>query len=181
VVRALGMRAMMHVVGQTRTSLAAAVSTAERAIEMAAELGTGGDHIAHVVRGRAQLGLGDGDGLDELEEWLDQVLTHESATLGLGCRQWLAGALHHWRGPGAEWQARKDLEALAQERGLQVIASMGIAEEVRVLYELGKLREAIERADTIGSIPDAQPRWRWFSGHWPCSISVNSMTRHLLL
>ncbi len=114
---------------------------------------------SYVVRGRARLGLGDGGGVAELEEWLEQVVLHESATTALGCRQWLAGALHHWRGPAAEWHARQDLEALAQARGLQVITSMGIAENVRVLYELGKLRQAIELADTIGAIPDAQPRW----------------------
>src|SRR5258708_27581789 len=73
---------------------------------------------------------------------------------------WYAGALHHWQGPAADLKARQDLEAVAASRGLQVLPSMSIAEEVRVLYELGRFDEAIALAEQIREADmEAQPRW----------------------
>jgi hypothetical protein len=103
--------------------------------------------------------LGDGDGLAELEAALHDVLRQESGTLALGTRQWLAGALHHWRGPAAELAARRELEAMAAERGLGFIVSMGVAEDVRVLCELGRYDEALALSDQALDAAEAQPRW----------------------
>jgi hypothetical protein len=150
---------MVQLMGQTLESMRAAIATADRAIAMADELGCGGDGFAHVIRGRARVGLGDETGLDELEAWLTDISFHETGTINVGARQWWAGALHHWRGPAAEWQARQEIETIVEARGLYVVRSMSIAEEVRVLWELGRLREAIALADSIDLRVDAQPRW----------------------
>jgi DNA-binding SARP family transcriptional activator/tetratricopeptide (TPR) repeat protein len=158
--RNLSTLALAELIKQTQPSLRSAIGFADRAIAIAASHGTGGDALAHVVRGRARLSLGDGGGLDELEAGLGDVMRYESGTWALGTRMWLAGALHHWRGPAAELQARQELEAIAESRGLQYITSMSIAEEVRVLYELGRFDEAIALAERIHEADvEAQPRW----------------------
>ena len=158
--RILSALAMTELIGQSSGSLRNAISFADRAIAMAASHGTGGDALARVVRGRARLSLGDGGGMDELEPGLDEVLRYESGSLAIGARMWFAGALHHWRGPTAERKARQELEVLAESRGLQFITSMSIAEEVRVLYELGCFDEAIALAERIHEADvEAQPRW----------------------
>jgi class 3 adenylate cyclase len=158
--RNLSTLALTELVGQSPRSLRNAITFADRAIPMAASHGTGGDALAHVVRGRARLSLGDGGGMDELEPGLDEVLRYESGTLALGARMWFAGALHHWRGPAAERKARQELDVLAESRGLQFITSMSIAEEVRVLCELGRFDEAIALAERIHEADvEAQPRW----------------------
>jgi len=90
---------------------------------------------------------------------LADISFYETGTINVGARQWWAGALHHWRGPAAEWQARQEIETIVEARGLYVVRSMSIAEEVRVLCELGHLREAIALADGIDLTIDAQPRW----------------------
>ena len=159
-VRNLATLAMNELVGQTRQSLRNAIGFADRAIQIAADHGTAGDAFAHVVRGRARLSLGDGGGMDELESGLGDVLRYESGTITIVTRMWFAGALHHWRGPAAELKARQDLEALADSRGLQFITSMSIAEDIRVLYELGRFDEAIALAEQIHEEDvEAQPRW----------------------
>lgn len=159
VVRSLSMLAMAQMVAQTQDSLRAAIATADRAISMAFDTGVRQTGLAHVVRGRARLGLGDERGMAELENALPDLTRYESGTLAIGARQWLAGALHHWRGPAAEWAARQELEALAAARGLQFVTSMGVAEDVRVLCELGRLRDAIGLADSVELGSDAMPRW----------------------
>ena len=158
-VRALSTRGMVQLMGQTPESMRAAIVTADDAIAMASALGCGGDAFSHVIRGRARVGLGDETGLDELEHYLGDLSFYETGTINVGARQWWAGALHHWRGPVAEWQAREELETVVEARGLFVVRSMSVAEEVRVLWELGRLREAIALADTVDLTVDAQPRW----------------------
>jgi hypothetical protein len=158
--RNLSSLAMTELIGQSPQSLRNAISFADRAIAMAASHGTGGDALAHVVRGRARLSLGDGGGMDELEPGLDEVLRYESGSFAIAARMWFAGALHHWRGPAAELKARQELEVLAESRGLQFITSLSIAEEVRVLYELGRFGEAIALAERIHEEEvEAQLRW----------------------
>jgi DNA-binding SARP family transcriptional activator len=158
-VRNLAALAMADLMTQTQESLASAVEQADRALTMAEEHHTGGAGLALVVRGRARLSLGDGAGMPELRQGLDDVLRHEPAAIAIGTRQWLAGALHHWAGPAAELAERIELERIAATRGLQFLVSEGIAEHVRVLCELGRLREAVELADSIEATDDAQPRW----------------------
>jgi DNA-binding SARP family transcriptional activator/tetratricopeptide (TPR) repeat protein len=158
--RILSTLAMTELIVQTQQSLRNAIRFADRAIRIATEHATGGDAMAHVVRGRARLSLGDGVGMDELEPGLDDALRYESSSFAIAARMWFAGALHHWRGPAAELKARQDLEALADSRGLQFITSMSIAEDVRVLYELGRFDEAITLAEQIREADvEAQPRW----------------------
>jgi class 3 adenylate cyclase len=156
--RATAMLAMTHVIRQTTDSMRAAIVMAEEAIRLAAidnvDLGT-----AHIARGRARLALGDQDGMEELERGLSQVSAFDPVLAIVGGRQWLAGALHHWRGPRAEWQARRGLAEMAETRGLASLVSMGAAEEVRVLAELGLLREAIAAADALDVGAQAQMRW----------------------
>jgi DNA-binding SARP family transcriptional activator/tetratricopeptide (TPR) repeat protein len=158
-VRALSILAMLKVMRQTSDSLQEATSLADRALALAVDYDGCGAPLARAVRGRAVLGLGDASGLEELERALPEVATQESGSIVIGLHQWRAGALHHWRGPEAEWQARAELEATAADRGLQFIISMGVAEDVRVLYEMGRLREAIAMAEEIGPEEEAQPRW----------------------
>ena len=159
-VRNLTTLAMSELVGQTPQSLRKAIGWADRAIAMAETHGTGGDALAHVVRGRARLSLGDGGGMDEFESGLNDVQRYEPGMFAVGARMWYAGALHHWRGPAAELKARQELEVLAGSRGLQSLTSMSIAEEVRVLYELGRFDEAIALAGQIREADlEAQPRW----------------------
>jgi DNA-binding SARP family transcriptional activator/tetratricopeptide (TPR) repeat protein len=159
-VRNLTTLAMAELILQTRQSLRKAIGFADQAIRIAADHGTGGDAMARVVRGRARLSLGDGRGLEELESGLDEVLLYESGTLAIGVRMWFAGAMHHWRGPAAELKARQDLKALADSRGLHAITSMSIAEDARVLYELGRFDESIALAEQIHEEEvEAQPRW----------------------
>jgi class 3 adenylate cyclase/tetratricopeptide (TPR) repeat protein len=158
--RNLGSLAMLELIGQTPRSLRNAIGFADRAIRIAADHGTGGDALAHVVRGRARLSLGDGGGMDELESWLEEVLRYESGTMAMGARMWFAGAQHHWRGPAAELKARQELEALADSRGLQFITSMSIAEDIRVLCELGRFGEAIALAEQIHE-EDIEAQLRW--------------------
>jgi class 3 adenylate cyclase/tetratricopeptide (TPR) repeat protein len=158
--RNLATLATTELIGQTQQSLQRAIDFADRAIQIAAGHGTGGDALAHVVRGRARLSLGDGEGMAELEAGLDDVLRYESGTMAVGVRMWFAGALHHWRGPAAELTARQELEALAASRGLQFITSMSVAEEVRVLSELGRFDDAITLAEQIHEEEvEAQLRW----------------------
>jgi len=158
--RNLGTLAMSELVGQNPRSLRNAIALADLAIAMAAEHGTGGDGLAHVVRGRARASLGDGGGMVELESALDDVKRYESGTMAIAVRNFHAGALHHWRGPAAELKARQETDALAASRGLQVITSLAIAENVRVLYELGRFGEAIALADQIHETEvEAQLRW----------------------
>ena len=159
-VRNLATLAMTELFAQSQRSLRKAIGFADRAIRIATDHGTGGDALAHVVRGRARLSLGDGGGMEELEAGLDDVLRYESGTAAVATRMWLAGGLHHWRGPAAELTARQELETLAASRGLQFITSMSIAEDVRVLYELGRFDEAITLAEQIHEAGvEAQPRW----------------------
>src|SRR5215469_4857896 len=159
-VRNLTTLAMSELVGQTTQSLRKAIGWADRAIAIADSHQTGGDAFARVVRGRARLSLGESGGMDELESGLDDVQRYEPGMFAVGARMWYAGALHHWRGPAAELNARQELEALAGSRGLHVITSMSIAEEVRVLYELGRFEEAIALAGKIREADmEAQPRW----------------------
>jgi DNA-binding SARP family transcriptional activator/class 3 adenylate cyclase/tetratricopeptide (TPR) repeat protein len=159
-VRNLATLAMAELVGQSQQSLRNAIGFADRAIRIAADHGTAGDAFAHVVRGRARLSLGDGEGMDELEAGLDDVLRYETGTFTVATRMWFAGALHHWRGPAAELKARQELEALAASRGLEFITSMSIAEDVRVLYELGRFGEAIALAEQIRE-EDVEAQLRW--------------------
>jgi hypothetical protein len=162
---------------QSSRSLRNAIAFADRAIALAASHGTGVDALAHVVRGRARLSLGDGGGMDELEPGLDEVLRYESGSFAIAARMWFADALHHWRGPAAERKARQELEVLAESRGLQFITSMSIAEEVRVLYELGRFDEAIALAERIHEADvEAQPR-RGRAARWPCWTPARSTTR----
>jgi DNA-binding SARP family transcriptional activator/class 3 adenylate cyclase len=158
--RNLGTLAMSELVGQTPRSLRKAIARADQAIAIAAEHGTGGDALAHVVRGRALASLGDGGGMVELESGLDDVQRYEPGSMAVAARNFFAGALHHWRGPAAELNAREEIEALAASRGLQVVTSLAIAEKVRVLYELGRFGEAIALADQIHEEEvEAQLRW----------------------
>jgi DNA-binding SARP family transcriptional activator/tetratricopeptide (TPR) repeat protein len=158
--RNLGTLAMSELVGQTPRSLRKAIALADQAIAIAAEHGTGGDGLAHVVRGRARASLGDGGGMVELESALDDVKRYESGTMAIAVRNFYAGALHHWRGPAAELKARQETGALAASRGLQVITSLAIAENVRVLYELGRFDESIALAEQIHEEEvEAQLRW----------------------
>jgi DNA-binding SARP family transcriptional activator/tetratricopeptide (TPR) repeat protein len=158
--RNLATLAMADLIGQNPRSLRNAIGFADRAIAMAAGHGAGGDALARVVRGRARLSLGDGGGMEELEAGLDDVRRYESGTVAIGTSMWFAGALHHWRGPAAELKARQEIEALAASRGLQLITSMSIAEDVRVLYELGRFDEAVALAEQIHETEvEAQPRW----------------------
>jgi tetratricopeptide (TPR) repeat protein len=159
-IRNLATLAMTELVGQNPQSLRNAIALADRAIQIAAEHGTGGDAMSHVVRGRARAGLGDGGGMDELESWMDDVKRYESGSMAVAVRNFYAGGLHHWRGPAAELKARRETDALAASRGLQVITSLSIAEKVRVLYELGRFGEAIALAEQIHEEDvEAQPRW----------------------
>jgi DNA-binding SARP family transcriptional activator/tetratricopeptide (TPR) repeat protein len=159
--RNLGTLAMSELVGQTSQSLRKAIALADQAIAIAAgHGGTGGDALAHVVRGRARVSLGDGGGMEELESGLDDVQRYESGSMAVTARNFFAGALHHWRGPAAELKARQEIEALAASRGLQVVTSLAIAENVRVLYELGRFGEAIALAEQIHEEGvEAQLRW----------------------
>ena len=158
--RNLGTLAMSELAGQTPRSLRNAIVLADQAIGMAAEHGTGGDALAHVVRGRARASLGDGGGMMELESALDDVKRYESGTMAIAMRNFYAGALHHWRGPDAELKARQETDALAASRGLQVITSLAVAENVRVLYELGRFDESIALAEQIHEEEvEAQLRW----------------------
>jgi tetratricopeptide (TPR) repeat protein len=158
--RNLATLAITELIAQNPRSLRKAIALADRAIQIAADYGSACAATAHVVRGRARLSLGDGGGMDEMESALADVVRHESGTFAVGTRMWFAGALHHWRGPAAELKARQELQALADRRGLQVITSMTIAEEVRVLYELGRFDEAIALAEQIHEAAvEAQPRW----------------------
>lgn len=158
--RNLGTLAMSELVGQNPRSLQDAIGLADRAIAIAAGHGTGGDALAHVVRGRARVSLGDGGGMEELESWLDDVQRYESGTMAVAARNFFAGALHHWRGPAAELKVRQEIEVLAASRGLQVITSLAIAEKIRVLYELGRFGEAIALAEQIHEEEvEAQLRW----------------------
>jgi DNA-binding SARP family transcriptional activator/tetratricopeptide (TPR) repeat protein len=158
--RNLGTLAMSELAGQNPRSLRNAIGLADRAIAMAAAHGTGGDALAHVVRGRARVSLGDGAGMEELESWLGDVQRYESGTMAVAARNFFAGALHHWRGPAAELTARQEIAALAASRGLQAITSLAIAEQVRVLYELGRFSEAIALADQIHE-EDVEAQLRW--------------------
>jgi len=161
-VRAKTMLAMTSVLGQTESDLMKAVAYAAEAISLADELQGIQPAIAHVIHGRAALGLGDETGLSELVEWLDLVSAQESGSIAVGARQWLAGAQHHWVGPAAEWETRVVITEMAQARGLASIYSMSIAERVRVLWELGDYRGSVELADTVQDrdmTVDAQPRW----------------------
>src|SRR5215469_3729333 len=106
--RNLGTLAMSELVGQTPRSLRNAIAFADHAIAIAAGHGTGGDELAHVVRGRARASLGDGGGMVELESSLDDVKRYESGTMAIAVRNFYAGALHHWRGPAAELKARQE-------------------------------------------------------------------------
>ena len=119
-VRNLATLAMAELIGQNPQSLRNAVALADRAIQIAADHGTGGDAFAHFVRGRALLSLGDGRGMDELESRLDDALQQESGTWAVAARMWFAGALHHWRGPAAELKVRQEAMTLADNRGLQL-------------------------------------------------------------
>ena len=119
-VRNLATLAMAELIGQNPQSLRNAVALADRAIQIAADHGTGGDAFAHIVRGRALLSLGDGRGMDELESRLDDALQQESGTWAVAARMWFAGALHHWRGPAAELKVRQEAMTLADNRGLQL-------------------------------------------------------------
>jgi hypothetical protein len=67
--------------------------------------------------------------------------------------------VHHWRGSAAEHRARQRLSYLAESRGLGFLRSMGVAEHVRVLWELGRLRECVELADAVDPADGAMPRW----------------------
>ena len=158
--RNLGTLAMSELVGQNPQSLQNAIGLADRAIAIAARHGTGGDALAHVVRGRARVGLGDGGGMEELESGLDDVQRYEPGSMAVAARNFFAGALHHFRGPAAELKARQEIEALAASRGLQVVTSLAIAENVRVLHELGRFGEAIALAEQIHEEEvEAQLRW----------------------
>jgi tetratricopeptide (TPR) repeat protein len=48
---------------------------------------------------------------------------------------------------------------MATTRGIRSLVSMGAAEEVRVLAELGRLDDAIARAEELDAEDDAQLRW----------------------
>jgi DNA-binding SARP family transcriptional activator/tetratricopeptide (TPR) repeat protein len=158
--RNLGTLAMYELVGQNPRSFQNAIGLADRAIAIAAGHGSGGDALAHIVRGRARVSLGDGGGMEELESGLDDAQRYESGLMVVAARNFFAGALHHWRGPAAELKARQEIEVLAASRGLQAITSLAIAEKVRVLYELGRFGEAIALAEQIREADvEAQPRW----------------------
>src|SRR5262249_33023217 len=53
---------------------------------------------------------------------------------------------------------RREMEIVAERRGLGYMTSFSVAEEVRCLAELGRLREAIALAETVNA-EEAQPRW----------------------
>ena len=161
VVQALGVIGMSLVMEQTPTSMRSARETVEPAIAMAADLGIASSAwVAHGVRGRARAALGDADGLEEIAHAIR--LAHVRAanySIAVGLRLWQAGALHHLRGPLAELEARHDVDEFATTRGLSYLISYSEAEKLRVLAELGRLRELVELADHVDVGTDAQPRW----------------------
>ncbi|MGN6243603.1 MAG: ATP-binding protein, partial [Motilibacteraceae bacterium] len=158
-VRGLGLEGMIHLVRQTTESMRRTLQVSARAIAVDEQTGCGGSGFAHVLHGRARVALGDEGGLDELEAWLDDVERHELASLAHGAWQWWAGAVHHWRGSAEEHRARQRLTYLAESRGLGFLRSMGAAEHVRVLWELGRLRECVDLADAVDLADGAMPRW----------------------
>jgi DNA-binding SARP family transcriptional activator len=156
---ALGALGALSVIQQTPESLRRAIAQADEAVEVAEEVGhPERSGLARAVRGRARLGLGDAGGLQEMDGALADLSRWEMGSYQVAFYIWRAGALHHWRGPAEELSSRQDMETVAERRGLGYMTSFSVAEEVRCLAELGRLREAITLAGTVN--PDeAQPRW----------------------
>lgn len=161
VVQALGVIGMSLVMEQTPSSMRAARETVEPAIAMAADLGIARSAwVAHGVRGRARVALGDVAGLEEIAYAIELADTRAANhSIAVGLRLWQAGALHHVRGALAELEARYDVDEFASTRGLSYLISYSEAEKLRVLAELGRLRELVELADRFDVGTDAQPRW----------------------
>jgi DNA-binding SARP family transcriptional activator len=159
-VLAFGALASVSLIQQTPASQREAIRLADRAIELGVRIGcperTG---LARVVRGRARLGLGDADGMAEMDAAQADLERHEMGTYTVAFNIWRAGAEHHWSGPAAELATRRRLGRIAAERGLSYMVSFSVAEEIRALAELGRLREAIALADTVDPRDEAQPRW----------------------
>jgi DNA-binding SARP family transcriptional activator len=156
---ALGALGALSVIQQTPESLRRAIAQAEEAIDVAEEVGhPERSGLARAVRGRARLGLGDAGGLEEMDGALADLSRWEMGSYQVAFHIWRAGALHHWRGPAEELSGRREMETVAERRGLGYMTSFSVAEEVRCLAELGRLREAITLAETVNA-EEAQPRW----------------------
>jgi hypothetical protein len=156
----LGALAALSVIQQTQESQRRAIAQADAAMVMAEEVGhPERSGLPRAVRGRARLGLGDPGGLEEMDGALSDLSRWEMGSYQVAFYIWQAGALHHWRGPAAELAARRELETVAERRGLGYMTSFSVAEEVRCLAELGRLREAITLAESVNAEDEAQPRW----------------------
>jgi hypothetical protein len=116
--------------------------------------------MAHVVRGRARLAAGDERGLEEMVEGIALSREHDPTYVTACAEGYLPGAMHHWRGPDAEMQARAESEAHATSRGVTYWTAFSASEHIRCLAESGRLREAIAVADAIESEGDPGPK-RW--------------------
>jgi tetratricopeptide (TPR) repeat protein len=158
-IRAQEWIALAEVATQTTDSQRRAVERSTQALETAAILGLPIPLVAAASRGRARAALGDPGGLEELESAVQSLADAGRTSISVGLMQWLAGARHHWRGSLAELVVRDELDEIARTRGMRYLIAFGVAERVRVLLEMGRLRDAISAAADAGGAAEGRARF----------------------
>jgi class 3 adenylate cyclase len=141
---------------------AEAAAVAERAVELAAELGLPMPARALGFRGCARFALGEAAGLDDIRRALDaataQGLGREAAVLYYN----LAASLVRAQGPRATWELAQQGTALAQRHGIaewvpllegtavEAMADLGLIEQARTL--MAKVLSQVAAEDWMGQV-----------------------------
>jgi class 3 adenylate cyclase/tetratricopeptide (TPR) repeat protein len=127
----------------------AAIATADRALELAAELELPPPGRALGYRGFARCDIGDLGGQEDLvraaELLIDEGNGRDAATFqsNLGYLRWSL------EGPAAAIAAFTEAEIFAERRGLIAIAQVASVSRLSPLLEVGRLDEVVEHADAL--------------------------------
>ena len=157
---ALGALAAQHLIHQTPDEQREAIRLADEAIALAAGWGT---RSARRWPGASAAGPGSASATPTgWARWTRRRPTSSATRWGPSpspSRSGGRGRSTTGAGPRPELSTRRRLSTLAEQRGLSYMTSFSVAEEVRCLAELGRLREAVALAETVHADDEAQPRW----------------------
>ena len=138
----------------------AAVAEADRALELAQDLGLPEPARALGFRGGARSFRGDVAGLDDLQRALELSLEQgdsRGAAVALANR---LIAVAHWEGPAATVAPYRETREFCERRGIAEVLATLESEEVAFLAESGQVAEAFraaaalaQRAEQVGNIP----------------------------
>jgi class 3 adenylate cyclase/tetratricopeptide (TPR) repeat protein len=129
-----------------------AISVADRALQLAAELGLPIQGRALGVRGGARIGLGDLDGLADIEQAFELLIEQGNGRAAGILQHNLAVCRSHLEGPAAAIAQFEESQSFCARRGLAEVARGSAANRVAMLVLNGRIDEALEQAVTLAPL-----------------------------